>query len=63
MNVITLLGSLLKNKKSLDLVSEFDNSKHLCMENKNSCFVLLESFWSCVCLLLSCFIMCIFIKK
>ena len=58
-----IAGEPFKQQKSLDLVSEFDNSKHLCMENKNSCFVLLEGFWSCVCLLLSCFIMCIFIKK
>lgn len=43
-NVMTLLGSLLPKKK-LDLVSDFDNSKHLCMGNRNSYFVL-KGFWA-----------------
>lgn len=45
-NVMTLLGSLLP-KISLDLVSDFDNSKHLCLGNRNSYFVL-KGFWGYV---------------
>lgn len=50
-NVVTLLESLLQKKKkekkgSLDLVSDFDNSKHLCVEIRNSCLVLLKGSWA-----------------
>lgn len=44
--------------KSLDLVSDVDNSKHLCLETRNSCFVLLKGFYGCVYLFLSSF-MCV----